>query len=59
MEISWPYSKSFPILNYKIEYYVLKTSIVNTFKSKENNQNSNDEHDCTILAEIKKNKFKT
>lgn len=54
MEISSPYSKSFPTLNYKIEYYVLKTSIDNTFKSKENNQNKNDEHDCTIWAETEK-----
>lgn len=58
MEISLPYSKGFPTLNYKIEYYVLKTSIANTFKSKEDNQNSN-EHDGTIWAEIKKNNFKT
>lgn len=56
MEISSLYSKSFSTLNYKIEYYVLKANI---FKSKENNQNSNDEHDCTIWTEIDKNKFKT
>lgn len=59
MEISLLHSKRFPTLNYKIEYYVLKTSIANIFKSKENNQNSSEERDCTIWADIKKNKFKT
>lgn len=39
---------SFPYSKYKILRYILKTNIVNSIKSKENNQNSKDEHGCTI-----------